>query len=602
MPANQRTPRAPAAPAIIERLGKAAAALGLTLPLLAQAACQVETLELPVKMVGSRAVATVGINGTPVPLTVDSGAFFSILTDAAAAQLNLTTKRNSALRVEGITGRVDTKATTVDKLRLFKGDIDHVQFVVGGNEPGAGTMGLLGRNILAYTDTEYDLAHGMIRFLYPNDDCAKSNMAYWAGSSPVTEYEAITPVQDRTPAIRAKVRLNGKEFIALFDTGATTLVTAHAARSAGVPDAIWAPAGIVAGGGRGTAKAWLVPFDTFEVGGEVIRNDRLRVGDFELDDADMLLGIDFFLSHRIYVSKSQSKIFMTYNGGQVFFSNRSDPASVAAAGASAASVDAPTTADAFARRGAASASRRDFDSALADLDRACALDPTSATYFAQRGSVQQALKRPLKALEDFDKALALDPAQPDARLQRAALRFNAKDVAGAKADLAALDKALAPQAQMRLPLSQLYLILDQPANALAQLDQWIPAHPNELMREGAFNARCRARLMLGVDLDKALDDCDAAVDRASRNAAFLDNRGWVLLKLGKDRKALADFDLAIEVRPANASSLYGRGLVKTRFGDAAQGDVDLAAARRLQPDVDARLARIGLIPLPAVRP
>ncbi len=582
------------------RIHTALAALGLAVPFLGQAACKVESLELPVRMVGSRAVATVGINGTDVPLTVDSGAFFSILTDAAAAQLNLPLKRNSALRVEGITGRIDTKATTVDKLRLFKGEIDHVQFVVGGNEPGAGTMGLLGRNILAYTDTEYDLAHGVIRFLYPNDDCAKSSMAYWAGSSPVSAFEAITRVQDRTPAIRAKVRLNGKEFTALFDTGATTLISAYAARRAGSPEAEWTPAATVYGGGRGSAKGYIAPFDTFEIGGELIRNNRLRVADFELGDADLLLGIDFFLSHRIYVSKSQSTIFMTYNGGQVFFSNRSDPASATAAGA--ASADTPTTADEFARRGAASASRRDFEGALADLDRACELAPTSAAYFAQRGTVLQALKRPVRALEDFDKALALDPAEPDARLQRAALRFNAKDLAGAKTDLAALDKSLAPQAQMRLPLSQLYLILDQPADALAQLDQWIPAHPNELMREGAYNSRCRARLMLGLELDKALDDCDTAVDRAAKNPAFLDNRGWVLLKLGKDRKALADFDLAIEIRPANASSLYGRGLVKTRLGDAAQGETDLAAARKLEPDIDARLARIGLIPQPAEQP
>ena len=59
------------------------------MPLVAHAACQVESVELPVRMVGPRAMATVGINGTPVPLIVDSGAFFSMLTDAAAAQLKL---------------------------------------------------------------------------------------------------------------------------------------------------------------------------------------------------------------------------------------------------------------------------------------------------------------------------------------------------------------------------------------------------------------------------------------------------------------------------------------------------------------------------------
>jgi hypothetical protein len=32
----------------------------------------------------------------------------------------------------------------------------------------------------------------------------------------------------------------------------------------------------------------------------------------------MLLGADFFLSHRILISDSQKKVYFTYNGGPVF--------------------------------------------------------------------------------------------------------------------------------------------------------------------------------------------------------------------------------------------------------------------------------------------
>ena len=48
----------------ISRTAAAFAAIALALPLLARGSCQVETLELPVRMVGPRAVATVEINGT----------------------------------------------------------------------------------------------------------------------------------------------------------------------------------------------------------------------------------------------------------------------------------------------------------------------------------------------------------------------------------------------------------------------------------------------------------------------------------------------------------------------------------------------------------
>jgi tetratricopeptide (TPR) repeat protein len=578
--------------------------LGLALPMLAHAGCQVQTFELPVKMVGSRAIATVGINGTPVPLTVDSGSFFSILTEAAAAQLKLPLSRNFGLRVEGITGRVDTYTTRVDKLQLFKGEIPRVEFVVGGNEPGAGTMGLMGRNLLSFTDTEYDLAHGVIRLLFPNDDCAKANMAYWAGSSPVTEIDLETEFRDgKTPAIRARAKLNGSELVALFDTGATTVISTRAARRAGVAEAAMTPAGTIYGAGRGSAKAWTASFEKFEIGGEAILHNRLHVADFQLDEADMLLGIDFFLSHRIYVSQKRSKMFFTYSGGAVFALDKSEAASAMGFDADpAASGVQAATADQFARRGAASAARHNYESALADLNQACELEPTSAVFFAQRGAIEEALKRPAKALEDFDKALELDPTQADARAQRAWLRFYAKNRDGAKADLDALDKTLAPQAQMRLAMARLYLNLEQPAQALAQLNQWLPAHPHEVKRDVALNSRCWTRLMLGIELNEALDDCNDAVDSDSKNPNYLDSRGWVYLRLGKYKKALSDFDRSIEYRPEGAWTLYGRGLTKTRLGDAAQGEADLTAARKLQPDIDLKVARAGLMTEPAPKP
>jgi hypothetical protein len=65
----------------------------------------------------------------------------------------------------------------------------------------------------------------------------------------------------------------------------------------------------------------LAPFSSFKVGDEEIRNPRLRVGDTR-EGTDMLLGADFFLSHRIFVSNEQRKVYFTYNGGPVFSASR----------------------------------------------------------------------------------------------------------------------------------------------------------------------------------------------------------------------------------------------------------------------------------------
>ena len=576
----------------------------LALPILAQAACQIKVLDLPVKMVDSRPVATVGINGTPVPLLVDSGAAYSMLTEAAATQLNLRLRQLPWMRVEGITGEIDARVTTVDKLQLLKGNISRVEFIVGGNEHGAGTMGLMGRNLLSYTDTEYDLAHGVVRLSFPNDDCAKAKLAYWAGATHVTEVDLEPDYRTRskTPALRARVKLNGKEFVALFDTGATTAVTSQAARRAGVAEAQMTPSSTIYGAGRGSAKSWTAPFERFEIGDEAITHNQLRVGAFTLDDADLLLGVDFFLSHRIYVSKQQEKMFITYNGGTVFALNRSDNVGALPFAADAAASAVPSaTADELARRGAASASRQDYGRALADLNAAIELEPTSAAHFVQRGTVHEALKRPAAAMADFDKALVLDPAQADARYRRAVLRLRTLDRDGAQSDLALLDKALAPQAQMRLEMSHVYLELDQPAQSLAQLDQWLAAHPDEAWRHVALNRRCWARAMLGTELDKALDDCNNAIDADRQNSNYLNSRGWVHLRAGRYQKALADFDRSLELRPGLAWALYGRGLAKMRLGDAAHGDADLAAARKAQADIELLVTRAGLVAEPVAK-
>src|SRR5664279_3319864 len=171
-------------------------------------------------------------------------------------------------------------------------------------------------------------------------------------------------------------------------------------------------------------------------------------------------------------------------------------------------------------------------------------------------------------MADFERAIALDPIHADARFARAMLRLGIKDQEGAQADLDVLDKTLAPQAQLRLAMSTVYLRMEQPARTLAQLNQWLPAHPDEVKRPLALNSRCWARALLGVELDKALDDCNDAIDAEPKNFAYLDSRGWVHLRLGRNREAIADFDHALALRPALPGALYGRGLAETRVGDA----------------------------------
>ena len=588
--------------ALARWLGMGALALaGLQLPAGALAKCELKVAELPVKMVGVRAIATVGINGSRVPLIVDSGAYTSILTEAAAAQLKLSLHpmpNNGSFK--GVDGRVDGYATTIDKLELLGASLPDVQFIVGGIEPGAGSMGIIGRDILSIADTEYDLANGAVRFVFPSDDCRNANLAYWAGKTPVSEIALVRDNDNPAllPEVRGIVRINDKPMLATFDSGASaSSLKLAAARQLGLADSDMKAIGMSYGAAGKGNKSWTATFAKIDVGGEVIRNSRLYVTDDDLHE-DMLLGMDFFLSHRIYVSKKRRLMFFTYNGGRIFEENVAAPATAVVSAASSAE-DPTLDADGYSRRGLASAARGDLAGALADLDRACAMAPTSATFLAQRAAFELALKQTAKAQHDIDKALELDPHQVDARMQRATARANEKNTDGALADLAELDRTLAPEAVLRVQMGRLYLGLYAPAQALAQFDLWVPHHAHEFRIENVLFDRCSARVELGVDLDKALDDCDAAVDADPKNAAFLAGRAWTRLQQGAPSKARADFDRSLAIRPGHAITLYGRGLAEQRLDESAAGQTDIDAARKLQATITADVTRLGLDRMPS---
>jgi tetratricopeptide (TPR) repeat protein len=552
-----------------------------------RADCKIRSVELPVTMVSSRAITKLGINGTEVSLIVDSGAGRSTLTLAAAQQLQLELGM-PVFDMRGINGEINGHATKVKSLKILGAEIPDVYFFVGGNdESTGGNMGLLGRNVLSMADTEYDLANGVIRLMFPNDECQGKGMAYWAGDKPVIEVPLLHGKYERAPAIEAVVQINGQKLRALFDTGATTLMSLSAAKRAAITDL--KPAGVIYGAGKGQSQAWTATAASFELGTEKISNVGLRVSDYEDKSTDILVGIDFFLSHRIYISKSQRRMYLTYNGGPVFaLSTKDDSQSVTT------STERPLDAAGYALRGAAAAVKRDFAVALADLDRACEMAPEVAEYFAQRGEVQLKLKQVALALKDFDRALQLNPDHAKARLLRAQLRARNHAREGALGDLKVLDGILKPQAHQRLEIAELYEGMGLLERALPQWAQWIPAHPHDIEMADVLNSRCWVRTRLNIELEQAMQDCEKAIDLQSKEGGYYNSRAWLQLRLGNQDKALADYDRALKLQPENALALYGRGVVRSKQGQGQTGQADIEAARKLIPAIDAMMAHYGL--------
>jgi tetratricopeptide (TPR) repeat protein len=401
--------------------------------------------------------------------------------------------------------------------------------------------------------------------------------------------------------------VNGAQITVLFDTGASTSVLSLSAASrAGVkPDmAGVVEAGYSTGIGRGAVKTYIAPFASFKIGdAEEVKNTRLRMADINLSQGDMLLGADFFLSHHVLVANSQHRLYFTYNGGPVFNLSRNLPADAAAKAddPGAAKQDEPADAGAFARRGAASLGRRDFQQAIADFTRARELNPNEPEFAYERGMAYWQNKQPVPAMSDLDQALTLNSDYLAARMARARLRLSDKDRAGAAADLDAADRIAPKQSDVRFELAQLYEQTDFPARAVPQYGLWIDNHPDDSKIAQALHRRCWVRAVQGQDLEKALDDCNAAYRRGDKSmhpgvAAVLGSRGLVRLRLGNYDKAIADYDESLRLAPKNASSLYGRGIAKLRKNKTADGEADVAHATALSSTVADEFKDRGITP------
>jgi predicted aspartyl protease/Tfp pilus assembly protein PilF len=558
------------------------------------AGCELQQMEIPVRIVDHRPIATLTLNGTEVPMLVDSGAFFSFLTESTATQLKLPLRRlPEDVRIWGHTGRVQARLTRVEKVGLRGAQLKNIEFAVGGNELGSGIMGILGRNILSLADSEYDLAHGVVRLVIPKGECADTNLAYWAGVAPVVEVPLDTGWNDDDKAIRLEVRINGKKNLALLATGApTTGLTLSAARRAGIEESSLTPLGRVGGAGEGRVKSWTGNVATFELGGEKISNSRLRIDDSDQTNQDVLVGLDYFLSHRIYVSRLQRKAYITWNGVPIFADARSTPGTYDTRYAALPQDVANDDADALARRGAAAIAAGDYPRALVDLNRACELAPAVADYYFARARLHTAMRQQRPALADLDEALRLDPALADARSRRAWLHAGMGDRASAQADLSQLDVALPPPHHLRAEMGDLYARFDQASEALRQFDLWVTHHQKDVQRARVLNSRCWLRARLNIDLALALQDCKAAVDVDEGSAAIHDSLGWTYLRMGDAARAKTAFDAAIKIE-ALPLSLYGRGLARLRLNDTAGGEQDLTAARQLRPSIDDDARKAG---------
>ena len=280
----------------------ACAAAGLLAAFPAAAACSRAGQPIPIKMTGAgpqsngAPTVEVKINGKTGHFLLNSSASFNGISNKFALSQKLTSTKTS-----------NAEIFTAPKFEVAGATLNNIQFI-GSDKLGDNTDGVIGQTLLGQLDAEYDLAGNKV-ILAKAEGCEKSNMAYWAKDSDLISEMPLIPSSNGAPLTETVILVNGVKLVALLDTASSySVITQAAAEKAGVKttDPTVQPL-------RGSPGRWLGTF-TINVGGEEMKNAPLEITPTTENYYDVVIGADYFLTHHLYVSNGQKKIYATRAG------------------------------------------------------------------------------------------------------------------------------------------------------------------------------------------------------------------------------------------------------------------------------------------------
>lgn len=297
------------------------------------APCHMQVIgELPIEFDHGRLLVEAQINGRPAKMIVDTGAAKTLIFRASAEAMGLPVHPMTGLKFYGVGGEAGTAVARIADFRVAGFVAHNDDLLVSGKQPLGAEQGLLGADFLLQDDVEFDVAGRKIRW-FKAKGCVGDQVVYWGKA-----FSAARMVGSSLfPTVEVTTQVNGVPVMARMDTGASvSLLRPAAAAKAGVTPASKGVAEVGETGGLGSrpVETYLGVFRTFSFGDEAIRNAQLRIADLfaadkevklgshipsaAIETPDMLLGADFFRSHRVYVSLGQRMVYVSYVGGPVF--------------------------------------------------------------------------------------------------------------------------------------------------------------------------------------------------------------------------------------------------------------------------------------------
>ncbi|MGE0260529.1 MAG: aspartyl protease family protein [Alphaproteobacteria bacterium] len=265
----------------------------------------------------------------PIPLeNVNGLVLVNALADGAALRLILDTGAERTILTSSAAERIGGKAPPVQFQRQLKGvaaavqgrDIEFKSLTIGGIDipwrramvaptplPPAllGADGFLGTDVLGKFDIDLDLPHQRM-WLYERGTCVPN----WT--------DTRAKIDIGRSAINGHmffpVQLDRRKVVATIDTGADrTTLSIAAAHAMGLTDAVLARdrPGITKGFGGGQLTSRIHRFASLAVGNITLSDPEIVVTDLRLRGIDLILGMDFLRSRRLFLSYANFRLFLS---------------------------------------------------------------------------------------------------------------------------------------------------------------------------------------------------------------------------------------------------------------------------------------------------
>lgn len=201
--------------------------------------------------------------------------------------------------------------------------------------------------------------------------------------------------------------------------------------------------------------------------------------------------------------------------------------------------------------------RKEYDEALAYLNRALELDATLVEAYKERARTFSELGDPVRAAVDLTKAVDLDPAEGEIWAMRG-LTFVKRRLydAGIKDFSRALEN-LPENPGILYERAVAYLHIEEAEAALADLDRALQVRPGAAR---AISLRGVAKFRLGKLVD-ARNDLRRAPNVEPRDAVVWNNLGFYYYKTGDQKRAMDAINKALQLEPYYDKARYNLKLV-----------------------------------------